>query len=716
MTRRLARWCAQHRLLVIGGWLAVLLASTLAAHLVGPTYSGSLRLPQSDSTQAIALLQRAAPGVSGDEEQIVFGTTVVGTHLRDRSIEARITASLARVAVLPHVAKVSSPYVRGSQQRNLDDTIGFATVYLDVGAQQLDGSAGTTFLTVARSASGPDLQVAVSGQIAEERAGSALGDVWLGIALAVAVLLLVFGSLLAAMLPMLAALAALGTALALNTLLTHLLVTPPFADQLVLLIGLGVGVDYALFIVSRHRQALLSDENPAQAIETSLATSGRAVAFAGAIVCLGLLGMLALGVHALDGTAVAAALGVALTMAAALTLIPALLSLTGLRVLGRRRRRLLTLPPGERPETGRTWARWADTVRRHPVLPALGAVVVIAALALPLASLRLGESDPGNDPPSSTTRQAYDLLARGFGAGFNGPFEIVALANDPAQVAALDRVQAAVESVSAIAHVGRPTLVPTPSGELALVPAYPAFDAQDPRTPALLAHLRTTVIPAAVGDSGLQVHVGGTSASFVDLTRALSVKLPAYVAVIALLAVAVLALVFRSVLIPLTAALVNLMSAAAAFGVLVAVFQYGWLGSLIGADRTGPVEPFVPVLLFAVLFGLSMDYEVFLVSRIHEEWLATGDTATGVRNGLAATGRTITAAGLIMVMVFGSFMLSGERVIKEVGLGLAVGIAIDAVIVRSVLIPAVMLLLGRANWWFPGVQPAAAGPARPVAP
>jgi putative drug exporter of the RND superfamily len=518
------------------------------------------------------------------------------------------------------------------------------------------------------------------------------------------VLLVVFGSLLATALPLASALVSLGSAIGLTGLASHVLTLPEFSTQLVLLIGLGVGVDYALFIVSRHRRNLLEGRDVASSIITAVETSGRAVLFAGIIVCIALLGMFALGISFLSGLAVAASIGVLFTMAAALTLLPALLGFLSPRVLSRRQRtRLVSDGPVAGDGTGSgLWSRWAATVQRRPVVSGIAAAVLVAVLAVPFFSLRLGFSDQGNDPTTTTTRQAYDLLAKGFGPGFNGPLLLTAQLHSPADRAALTRVTAAVRAQPGVVGVTPPALLPASNGTtVAIVQAYPATAPQDAATTDLIHQLRTHVIPPAAAGSHLTVHVGGSTAVFADFTTVIGAKLPLFVAVVVGLSFALLAVVFRSLLIPLAAAAMNLLSAGAAFGVLTAVFQWGWLGSLFGVSRAGPVEAFLPVMLFAILFGLSMDYEVFLLTRIHEEWLGSHDNRQAVHRGLAVTGGTITAAAAIMIVVFGSFILGGQRVITEFGLGLAAAALVDAVVIRSALVPSLMLLLGRANWWFP---------------
>ena len=702
--RRLATWCVRHRRLVVLFWAMVLVVVSLLSAAAGSDYSNSFSLPKTESSDAINLLEAASPKVSGDVDQIVF-TASGSAGVRNPAVVDRINSMLAREAKVPHVSNIVSPYgPQGATHVSKDGKVAFATVTFDRQAQNLSTTIAKDLVNTAKSADTTGLQVAVSGQLAEEAVRPSIGGTGIGVLLAAVVLLLVFGSVFAMALPLISALASLGTAVGLIGLLSHVMKMPEFSTTLVLLIGLGVGIDYALFIVTRHRQGLIAGRDVESSIVTAVNTSGRAVLFAGIIVCIALLGMFALGVSFLYGLAVAAALGVALTMIAALTLLPALLGFIGPRVLSRRQKANLAKNGPRVVGTGTKgfWPRWADIVRRRPAVPAGIALVLIVIVALPFFSLRLGSADQGNDPVGSSTRQAYDMLARGFGPGFNGPLELVAVVRDAAQDGALRRVVTEVGAQPGVARVAPPVLIPSKNGtDVALINVYPTSAPQDAATTNLVYHLRQVTIPAAVSGSGLTVLVGGTTAIFIDFAHVLSAKLPLFIGLVVLLSFLLLSLVFRSIVIPLVSAAMNVLSIGAAFGILVAVFQWGWLGSVVGVNRPGPVEAFLPVMLFAILFGLSMDYQVFLVTRIHEEWLNTGDNRLAVRNGLAATGKTITAAALIMILVFGSFILGGERVIKEFGLGLAGGILMDAVVIRMAVVPAVMLLIGKANWWFP---------------
>ena len=545
------------------------------------------------------------------------------------------------------------------------------------------------------------MTVAVGGQIAESSIQVKFDGTLIGVLLSGVVLFLVFGSIFAMVLPLLSAILSLGTAVGIIALLSNVLQMPSFSDQLVLLIGLGVGIDYALFIVTRHRQGLRAGMSVKDSITKAVDTSGRAVLFAGIIVCVALLGMFALGVSFLYGLAIASSIGVLFTMIAALTLLPAMLSFIGPKAMGRRQRKALaqTGPALATDSSTGFWARWADFMRRRPLVPAVIALLVIAILIAPFLSMRLGSSDQGNDPNGSTTRVAYDLLAQGFGPGFNGPLQLVAKVHGAEQEAAMAKVAKDVAMQPGVVFVAPP--VKLPHSLVEIVQVFPSTSPQAAETTALINHLRSTTIPAATAGTGLTVYVGGFTAIFVDFAHVLGAKLPLFVGLVVLVSFLLLGWVFRSIVIPVTAAVMNLISIGAAYGILTAVFQHGVLGSLFGVTRTGPIESFIPVMMFAILFGLSMDYEIFLLTRIHEEWLHTGDNKLAVRNGLAATGKTITAAALIMVLVFASFILGGQIVIMEFGLGLAAGVIVDAIIIRMAVVPSVMQLLGRSNWWFP---------------
>ena len=702
--KSLATWCVRHRRIVVLLWIVALVGMTLLSQGVGTAFNNNFQLPHTESTQALDLLQAAAPQQSGDTERIVFHSTD-GTPVTDPQTRATIEQMLTKVGALPNVSAIQSPYsALGSHQVSADKQTAFATVTFDILSQNVSTAQSKTFVNTALAAQGPHLQVAVSGLVAEQADRQSIGGTGLGILLAAIVLLLVFGSVFAMALPLLSALASLGTAIGVIGLLSHLMKMPVFSTELVLLIGLGVGVDYALFIVTRHRQGLIAGHDVETSIVNAVNTSGRAVLFAGIIVCIALLGMFALGVSFLYGLATAAAIGVLFTMIAALTLLPALLGFIGPKVLSRKQKRDLATngPRIVGAGTKGFWPNWADFIQRRPIVPAVIALIIVGIVAAPFFSLRLGTSDQGNDPNGTTTRQAYDLLSTGFGPGFNGPLQLVAVQKGQADTQTLDQLAAEVARQPGVATVVPPIVLPARDGEqVALITVYPTTSPQASGTNDLINHLRQSTIPEAVAGTGVTVYVGGTTAIFADFAKVLSSKLPLFIGLVVLLSFILLAIVFRSLVIPLTAAIMNLLSIGAAFGIMVAVFQWGWGNSVIPVGNTGPIDAFLPVMMFAILFGLSMDYEVFLITRVQEEYAKTGDNRTAVRNGLAATGKTITAAALIMILVFGAFILGGIRVIKEFGLGLAGGILIDAFIIRMAVVPSVMILLGKSNWWFP---------------
>ncbi|HEY0561358.1 MAG TPA: MMPL family transporter [Frankiaceae bacterium] len=693
----LARFCTRHRLAVVVAWVLAVIALGAAAQVTGARYANNFTLPRTESAQAIALLQREFPVASGGTGTLVIATP--GRSVTDPAVRAAVEPLLARIARVPHVAAIGSPYAAGgASQISRDGRIAFATINFDQMLQKLPHSSIATVQREAAAARAPGLDIETTGQVFSAKISAGV-SVIVGVVAAAVVLFVAFGSALATLLPLLTAGLALGAGVSGITLLTHVLDVADFGPELAILIGLGVGVDYALFIVTRHRQNLEQGAAVPASIARAVDTSGRAVLFAGITVCIALLGMFALRVSFLYGVAVAASLAVAFTMLASLTLLPALLSYFGSHVLSRRERRRLAAGGAARPEASGRWASWSRLVQRRPLIAAVVAAVLMLVLAVPTLSLRLGSSDQGNDPPGSTTRAGYELLAQGFGPGFNGPLTLVAETPDGTARAAVATLPQRLRTVPDVASVG--PVVPSRDGRAALLTVYPGSSPQAQATSTLLQTLRSRVLPEAVRGTGAVVYVGGVTAAYTDFAAVLSGGLPGFIGAVVVLSFLLLLCVFRSVVIPLKAAVMNLLSIAAAFGVVVAVFQWGWAMHLIGVSRAGPIDAWIPVMLFAILFGLSMDYEVFLVSRMQEEWLRTRDNQEAVTTGLATTGRTITAAATIMVLVFLSFALSDTRVLKLFGLGLAVAVLLDALVIRTLLVPALMQLFGRWNWWVP---------------
>ncbi len=694
----MARWCFQHRAWVLIGWLALLAVLGVTGRTAGSTYSDALTLPGTGSTTAQNLLEQAFPGHAGDQETIVWRTS--SGSVRAPAVRDRITAMLDKVAHAPAVASVTSPYsARGAAQVSRDGQIAYATVIFDAPQASLPVPDVTRVVHLAEAARAPGVQVDIGGPAVENALRPSVGiSAAVGVIAAAIVLLISFGSLLAMLLPLAIAIAALASGLMTTGLLSHAVTIPSAAPTLGILIGLGVGIDYALFIVTRHRNNLKAGMSPAEAAVRALNTSGRAVLFAGTTVCIALLGMLVLHIGYISGLGIAAAITVLFTVAAAATLLPALLGFLGMRVLSRRERRRLAAEGPAPDGTSGMWTRLAAFVQRHPAPLAAVAATVMLVLAIPVLSLRLGSSDAANDPASTTTHQAYDLLATGFGPGFNGPLEVAGTTSTPADAAAFARLAGALRTEPGIAAVSAPVA----GHGASLISVTPTTSPEAAATSTLISHLRDSVIPAAEHGTTLRVYVGGVTAVNGDFATVIAPKLLIFVAVILVLGFLLLMLAFRSLLIPAVAAVMNLLAAAASFGVLVAVFQYGWGLRLLNLGQAGPVESFVPVLLLAVLFGLSMDYEVFLVSRIREEWATAGDNHQAVRTGQATTGRVIIAAATIMILVFSAFILSGQQTIGEIGIGLAAAVLLDAFLLRTILVPALMHLAGRANWWLPG--------------
>jgi len=715
--RAFATWITGHRKTVIIGWIVALLGVGALSSSVGADYSEDFKLPSSDSQEAFDLLENRFPAQSGETVQIVFESDA---GVESPPVKSKMERAFAEIEELPHVSEVASPYADGGAAAVSDDgKIAYATVQFDVFTNEFADDETQKLIAAGRGAAGEDLRVEFGGGPIVEAEAEEEGDnsFAIGLLAAVVVLLITFGSVVAMGLPILTALFALGVGLSFVALGTHVFSTADFATTLAAMIGLGVGIDYALFIVTRFRNGLDEGLEKREAAIAAIDTAGRAVLFAGITVIIALMGMLLLGLSFLYGVALAAAIAVLFTMIAALTLLPALLSMVGKGI------NRLKIPGlgGKRTSLDESgfWFRWSREVQRRPVLAAAVSGGLLIALCIPTLSLRLGTNDAGTEPVSSTTRQAYDLLAEGFGPGFNGPFQLVAALpekGDDAALVELRRELKGAEGVEAVTEV-----MLNPGENTGVFQLYPTTSPQSEETTELLDRIRDEAIPAVERRTGAQVHVGGINAVFEDFGTAIAEKLPLFIGVVVLLSALLLMVVFRSLLVPLKAVLMNLLSIGAAFGLIVAVFQWGWGASLIGVDSTGPIISFFPIFLFAIIFGLSMDYEVFLMSRIHEEWEHGKDATEAVTRGLALTGRVITAAAAIMVTVFASFMLGDDRIIKLFGLGLAAAVFIDAVIIRSVLVPAIMQLLGRRAWYFPAwldriapklhVEPAEGDPA-----
>jgi RND superfamily putative drug exporter len=703
---RVARWCATHRRLTFGGWVLLLVLAWVIGSSLGTHKISNFRLPGTESQKAYDLLAQHAPNRNGLVDQFVF-VARKGT-LRQGPASQRMQTTLQRLRADRDIVSVTDP--RRSGQLTRDGRIGVSMVTYRSGAEDFDVARFKRVEKTGFSARGPDLQVEHGGpgaEVVRQASGQGLSTEAFGLLAAAIVLMITFGSVIAAGVPLLNALLALGTAIGLIPVISHVVDTPDFAPQLAGLIGLGVGIDYALIVVTRYRAEHARGLSRDDALLLSLDTAGRTVFFAGLTVIIALLGLLLLGLSFMQGASLASALAVALVMSASLTLLPAMLSKMGdwidrwhLRIPFRKRHEPAPAPAQPAALSGESsaWARWSETVQRRPLVAMTVAVVVLLALATPALHMRLGTSDAGLDPPGTTTRVTYDLIAQGFGAGTNGQFLLAVALPKKGDAAAAKRVAQAVARDPDVAVVTPPAL--SPDGAVATILLFPKTGPQDEATTQLLTRMRDQELPAVERATGVRVYVGGQTASQEDFTQVIADKLPLFVGMVVLLSALLLMAVFRSIFIPIKAALMNLLSIGAALGVVTAVFQDGFLAGALGVG-TGPVESFVPVMLFAIVFGLSMDYEVFLMSRIYEEWHATDDPSRAIRNGVATTGRVITAAAMIMIVVFASFALLPDRVIKEFGLGLAIAVFVDALVIRCLLVPAIMQLAGRAAWWLP---------------
>ncbi|QNP74686.1 MMPL family transporter [Streptomyces roseirectus] len=695
----IARWCFRHRFIVIGGWLllvAILAGGMRAAG--GAAFSEEYTLPGTESTKALELMESQFKRTSGDSGTIVLHAT--SGKVTDPAVKADVDRMLAEVAEVPEVGAVTSPFdPQGAAQISRDGETAYASVTFTKQRQNLDTDNIQKVVDLGSELRSDSLRVEFGGSaIGELDKPSTSSSELIGLLAAAIVMLFAFGSFVAMAIPLIAAVLALGGAIFSIDLLTHAMSVPSTAPIIAAFIGLGVGIDYALFVVARYRNGIRAGLSPEEATVTAMNTSGRAVIFAGGTVAVAMLGLLMLGFGILSGIGLSAAIMVVFAVAVAVTLLPALFGLFRMRVLSRRQRAQLANEGPSEAQISHGWERWAGFVQKRPVSLTVMATVAMLVLVIPFFSMRLGSSDAGNNASDTTTRQAYDLLADGFGPGHNGPLQLVAEVPSPQAATDFTELGRAIESVPGVASVRVPPAAP--GATVQVMQVIPTTSPQSEQTSKLIDTLRDRVIPEHE-EAGLSVHVGGQTAVHKDFAAALSGKMPLFVTIVVLLGCLLLMLAFRSVLIPLTAAVMNLLSAGAGFGIVVAVFQWGWGSSALGAGAAGPVESFLPPMMLAVLFGLSMDYEVFLVSRIHEEWLRTGDNNFAVRRGQAITGQIITAVAIIMICVFTAFVFMGMRIIAEFGLGVAVAILLDALIVRTILVPAAMQLFGKWNWYLP---------------
>ena len=735
MLAALARFSVRHRrIMVFGIWIPLLVIGVVLSGKMGSNFSTEFELPQSEANDVQKLLEANSPNKAGLSGEIVFSSP---NGVNSDDVVAALTPFFDNVESLPGVT-VTSPFSETSQgQINQAGTTGFASIDVSLRSQSEAIALSTQIQDMGKAVNITDLKMEYGGNIF---AGFELPASELyGLLAAMVILVLAFGSVLAMGLPIGTALIGLGVGSSLAIILSHVVPMPDFTTSLVAMIGLGVGIDYALFIVTRYREGLAEGLTVEEAVVDAVDTSGRAVIFAGITVIISLLGLFVMGLAFARGLAIGAVVGVLIMMIASITLLPSLLAMVKHRIGVTTWSALISLvvfivgsliavitenpvialvgviavvvvtamsfaiKPLRRHIPHRTpkakelsfWYRWSRFIQRRPWTAALSATAILLVLAAPLASIRLGFGDNGNAPESTTVRRAYDMLAEGFGPGFNGPLFITVQGEAAKSPEALQSFVTTLNGTEGIAFAqGIPA---SQDGSLSLVMAYPTTSPQDAQTEALIRNLRTNVIP----QTGVEAKVGGFTAAGVDFAESIGGRMPYLFLGVLSLSFLLLMAVFRSLLVPLKAVIMNLLSIGAAYGVLVAVFQWGWGMSLIGVGKAGPIESWAPMMLFAIVFGLSMDYEVFLLSRVKEEYDRTGDNASAVADGLTATARVITAAALIMVCVFAAFVLGHDRQLKLFGLGLALAVFIDATLVRMVLVPATMELLGNKNWWLP---------------
>jgi putative drug exporter of the RND superfamily len=693
----LAKWCIAHRKWVIGGWVAIAVLTTVIASGIGRQYATNFTLPGTEAQHVTDLLNSQFKAQSGDIDTIVYHTST-GTVYSAR-VRAKIAPLLAQVRSMPHVDSVVSPYsAAGRVAVSRDRKTAFATINYDKRANLLPDKTGQPVLDAIGKLHVPGLQIAAGGQVIENAEGFNVGPATaVGVIAALIILLLTFGSLIAAGMPLITAGLGLITGIALVGIATHVTDMSNIAPELAIMIGLGVGIDYALFIVTRFKESHARTGDVSQAVIEAMDTSGRAILLAGTTVIIALLGMFATGVTFLYGLSIASVLAVLLVLCASLTVLPAMLSRFGERLMRPSRSERRREAKGQAPRESR-WGRWSRTVQKHPWPLAAGALAVMLVCIVPALTMRLDASDAGNDPSSTSSYKAFNLLSDGFGPGFNGPLLIAV------ELHGKNPAQGVLPVRAAVAHTpGVVTVTPaqvSPSRSVAVFEAYPSSAPQAAATTDLVNHLRSDVLPPLKQRLGVDALVGGFTAGSIDFSNVLANKLPLFIGIVVVLSALLLFVIFRSLVIPLQAGLMNLLSIGGALGLTTLVFQHGWLSGVLGVTP-GPVEPWIPVLMFAVVFGLSMDYEVFLVSRIREEWVRYRDATRAVTDGIAFTGRVITAAAAIMICVFLSFMLGDQRAIKEFGFGLAVAVFLDALVVRCVLLPAVLELLGPVTWWLP---------------
>jgi putative drug exporter of the RND superfamily len=698
MLQRLARFCYRRRWRVLGAWVVLLFGLFALNSSFGGKFLDEFELPGSESQEAVDLLEEHGFDTrAGATGQVVFQADDV----TDPTVQRDMEALFDEVAEVTAPSEVVSPYSpEGAHQIASQGPEAGRIAYAEINLSDRDSDElydiGEEARAVVVDADvPPGVQVELGGDIAFEQ--PEFSSEVIGFIAALIILLIAFGSLLAAGLPLITAIFGIVTGIAIVGLAVNVIGMPSFSNQAVAMIGIGVGIDYALFIVTRYREGLQEGLTPECATMRALDTAGRAVLFAGCTVIIAILGLFTIGLDMIRGLAVGISIGVLMTLLASLTLLPAVLGFVGYNIdrfgLPHRRR-------AERAGHQSIWYRWSRVIQRRPWPALVLSAALLIVLALPLFALRLGFGDAGNQPTDTTVRRAYDLISEGFGPGANGPLLLAAeTPGGESDLRVLEALSPELNQTDGVVFASEP--IPNESGDAAIIQVQPTTSPQDKETAHLVNRLRDDVVPQAVAGSTADVKVGGATAAVVDFSRYTADRLPWFLGAVLLLSFLLLMVVFRSLLVPLKAVIMNLLSVGAAYGILVAVFQWGWGASLLGVGRDGPIDAWIPMMLFAVIFGLSMDYEVFLLSRIREEYDRTHDNASAVANGLAVTARVITAAAAIMFFVFMSFVLGSDRSLKMFGFGLAMAVLLDATVVRLVLVPATMELLGDRNWWLP---------------
>lgn len=695
----LARWCARRRLTVVGAWVLLVIVLAGAALSVGANFTNDTTMPDSESSTAYSLIDSVQ---DGDSESTESGTVVWDSGkepIDSARVQADTSSILDKIATLDGVSVVSPYSAQGAAQLDTDRNVAYAQLTLAPSADSDE------VREVAKDFTRDGYYVQLGGQAFAEQPAAGGATEGIGVIAALIILLLVFRSVWAAVLPIVTGLVGVATSLLMVVLASNVVDLASSTPTMGALIGLGVGIDYALFIVYRYRKGLLSGQVVPDAIVRALDTSGRAVVFAGATVVVALVGVFIVQIDILTGMARAAALTVVMTVITAITLLPALLSLLGTKVLSKRQRRELAARPAGVPAPaadtmpGRFVVSWSSQVERRPRLIALVATGLIVVMAVPALSIRLGSADASSDPDSSTTHAFYETMSKSFGDGYDAALVVVAKTPDAASLAAFEKL---VETTRTEKDVASVSTAPVQAGQtVSIASVIPSSSAQTQQTADLVERLRSDVIPAVEDGTAMQVYVGGRTASGIDSSEATLAKLPVYLLLVAVLGFILLAIAFRSILVPLIGAVGNLLTLAVALGSVSFIFQRDWTSELLGVGTGAPIESIVPVLVIGIMFGLAMDYQVFLVSRMHEEWTHVRDNRRAVRVGLQETGRVIAAAAFIMICVFASFGFSGQRIIAQMGVGLAVGVLVDAFVMRMTIVPALMHIIGNRNWAYP---------------